>query len=84
MPTKIHPSVSLLARVRNEVRVIRILSKGGSEISRDPDAAHSREDKIVRDVVEYIASGKATKNDAVALCQELVKSLKTDAPRWCA
>ncbi len=77
MPT-VHPSVSLLAKVRQEVRAIRLLAR------TDPEAAHGREDKLFADVLKYIASGLATKNDAVALAEECLKSKDAEFARWTA
>lgn len=51
---------------------------------RDPEAAHAREDKLFADVLKYIASGLATKNDAIALAEEVLKSKETKFVRWTA
>jgi hypothetical protein len=74
----VHPSITLLGKVRQEVRSIRVLAK------RDPDATHSREDKLRAEVLTYIASGQATKNDAIALAQAVLKTAEIEFARWTA
>lgn len=77
MPT-VHPSLTMLAHVRAEVRAIRLTAK------RDPEGAHSREDKLFAEVLTFIASGQATKSDAIALAVAALKSKKADFVRWTA
>jgi hypothetical protein len=75
---KVHPSITLLARVRDEVRNIRLTAK------RDAEAAHGREDRLYEDVLRFLASGQATKDDAVALATAALKTKDVDFVRWTA
>lgn len=58
-------------------RVAEIASCSG-----DPEAAHSMEDDLHRDVLRVIADGTCKEPAAFAKCA--LQSLALDFPRWCA
>lgn len=54
------------------------------EIRGDDEIAHSVEDSMYQDFVEFISKGDFDKSELIEMAKELLKSQDINFSRWCA
>lgn len=54
------------------------------KISDDDEMAHSVEDSMYQDFVDFVSKGDFDKSELIKMSKELLKSQDIDFARWCA
>ena len=50
----------------------------------DPEMAHSLEDELYSQFIDYVANGNATATELAIKAELVLSTQKMDFPRWCA